>query len=420
MGIGYLTNQIDRNLMSVLIEPIRLEFGLTDTEIALVSGFSFALFYGLFGFPLGRAVDRYSRRNLIVLTQMGFSAFTFICGLAQHFMHLVLARVGVAVGEAGSYPAGLSFLTDLFPLRQRTRVMAVFNGFAYLGFLCGFLIGGWVGQFFGWRTAFMVAALPGILISLITWATLREPVRTSLSGTAAHEQPESFRDTFRFLVRQKALMHMIVGATLGQSANVAFTVWLPVVLIRTFGMDLGPAGTYIALIFGIGGCCGTLLIGFLVDHLTKRDVRWAFWIVIAFTMVLVPTSLMMIFSDNLNFFLFLMIIPGAFGATYVPPALAMLQSLAPPRMRGVASSFYMLGVYLVGLPFGVQVVGTLSDIIKPELGSNSVKYALLALIIFPTWSIFHFWRASQYLKNDLANAQSRDTMAKVSTSPSTT
>ena len=404
LGLGYLTNQIDRNLLSILLNPISREFHLTDSELGLLSGLTFAVFYSAFGFPLGRSVDKWNRRNLIVATQLAFSGFTFLCGITTTFLQLILARVGVAIGESGGYPAGISILTDLFPLHMRARVMAVYNAFAYIGFLGGFLIGGWVGQLWGWRVAFLVAAIPGLMVGLIVLLTVAEPARQTIIGTESDEEVASWLPTLRYLLKIKSIRHMVIAAALTQSSNVAFTVWLPVVLIRTYGVSLGHAGTDIALVFGIGGCVGTIITGTLMDHLGKRDVRWYFWLVSICNIILVPCIVMMLLSRNQFWFLAWMIVPGAFGATFVPSCLAMMQTLAPPRMRGLATSLYMFGAILVGLTLGVQVTGTLSDLLKATFGFDSVRYALLAMALFPLWGALHAFLAAKYLATDLASA----------------
>jgi MFS family permease len=405
LGAGYGANHMDRNLLSILIEPISREFHLSDTQIGLLSGLGFAVFFVLFGFPLARLADRFNRRNLVAIAQSLFSLFTALSGVAQNFISLLLMRVGVAVGEAGAAPPALSILSDMFPIHQRGRVMAVYTAFAYGGFLCGFLFGGLIAQAFGWRVAFVVAGIPGLIISLLVVLFVREPVRRTSQGVEDRSAaPLPMGATIVFLLSQRAFVHLAIGSTLSAACTSALTLWLPVLLIRSFGLNLAQVGTTLALMFGIGGGAGALAIGALADHLGKRDIRWHFWIVAAVTLTAAPALIIMLCSYNLPLFLACLLVPAIASSSYAGPAVAMMQSLAPPRMRGVATSVYMLGTTLFGTAFGVQIVGILSDLLAPVAGKESLRFSLLAMTILPVWSAIHFGLGSRWLRADLARA----------------
>lgn len=219
----YVFNFIDRQILVILQESIKQELGLSDTQLGLMSGFTFAIFYVSFGIPIARLADKGNRRNIIAVSLTIWSAMTTLSGMAQNFIQLLLARIGVGIGEAGGSPPAHSIISDLYPPKKRATALAIYSTGISIGILLGFLIGGWVNQYLGWRMTFLVVGVPGILLALILRFTLKEPPRgLSEKGTDAVSQQHSMKDVFRLLREKKSFRYIAVGA--GFAAYVGYTV----------------------------------------------------------------------------------------------------------------------------------------------------------------------------------------------------
>jgi predicted MFS family arabinose efflux permease len=402
----YISNYVDRQILAILLEPIKHTFDLSDTQLGFLSGISFAIFYATLGIPIAMWADRGNRRNIITLATTVFSVMTALCGLAASFAQLALARLGGGIGEAGSSPPSRSILADLYPPQERATAMAIFALGVNVGILIGFLAGGWMNEFFGWRAAFMVVGIPGLLLALLVRLTVPEPERGSSEGRdhEADATAPPLRDAFALFWRRRSLRHIAIGATLNSFVGYGAVAWVPAFLIRSFGMSTGDIGTALALIIGIVGGTGTFLGGYFADRLARRDVRWNVWLVaacigggfpFAFAVYLAPTA----FWALLSF-----LIPAAVGALYLGPSLAMVQGLVPLRMRTVASAVLLFIINIIGLGFGPQMVGVVSDLLAPRFGQESLRYALLCVGCVNLWAAFHFYRAARTLGEDLALA----------------
>ena len=344
--VVYTFNFIDRQILSILLEPIKQDLGLSDSALGMLTGFAFALFYATLGIPIARFADRSNRRNLIAWALAIWSAMTAVSGLAQNFWHLLLARIGVGVGEAGCSPPAHSMLADYFPTENRATALGIYSLGIPFGILFGFIAGGWLNEFFGWRVAFFIVGVPGLLLAILVRFTLREPPRGMAEGRVADEEQPTIMETFRFLWSKRSFRHMAVGGGLTAFVGYGVITWVPSFLIRSYGMSTGDVGTYLGLILGIPGGIGIALGGYLADRYGARDTRWYLWIV---------------------------------------------------SVALIASTPLFFGVYLSIL----NMIGLCRPSAVGILHLASLRYALLILSTVQIWAAYHYYQAGKSLKEDL-------------------
>lgn len=410
--MAYTANYVDRQILAILLEPIKQELVFSDTQMGFLTGLTFAIFYATLGVPIAMWADRSNRRNIIALAVTLFSGMTFVCAFVTSFAQLALARIGVGVGEAGSGPPSHSMIADMYPPEKRAAAMGVYSLGINIGILVGFLVGGWVSQWYGWRAAFMLVGLPGLVIALLVRFTLKEPSRghsDGMVGQSALPAP-SVGQVFKLLWSQKSFRHLSFAAALAAMGGYAGVNWLPAFLHRSYEMKGGEIGTWLALIIGFAGGAGTYFTGWLADHYGKRDVRWNLWVVTIIAALCFPTSVAMYTSYEKYTTLMLFIFPAFAGAAYIAPALAMTQSLVTLRMRAQASAILLLILNLIGMGMGPQLAGILSDVYNPTYGEESLRYALLTISVVWLWAAVHFFIAARTLKEDIARARALGTV----------
>ena len=403
----YTMNFIDRQILSILLEPIKLDLGLSDAQLGFLSGISFAIFYATLGIPIAMLADRTNRRNIIAFTLALFSAMTAVCGLAQNFVHLALARIGVGIGEAGTSPPAHSIIADMFPTKERGTAMGIYSLGVNFGILIGFVVGGWVAQWYGWRAAFHIVGLPGLLIALLVFLTLREPKRGQSDGYKQDSSPAPHPiAVFKFLWSQRSFRHLAIGSGLAAFIGYGVVTWLPAYLMRSFEMEPGPIGTYLAFIIGVAGGAGTFLGGYVADKLSHRDIRWNTWVPAIAGLIALPFSFgIYYFATSGEMALLFFVLPAFLGNLYLPTSLAMIQSVSTLRSRAAASALWLFIVNMIGMGIGPQAVGFLSDYYQQFFGIESLRYALFTLSFVGIWSVFHLYLASRTLKADIARAQ---------------
>ncbi len=400
----YVSNYVDRQILSILLESIKHEFSVSDTQLGFLSGISFAIFYATLGIPIALWADRGNRRNIVALATVVFSVMTAVCGFAASFVQLALARIGVGIGEAGASPPSHAIVADLYRPHERATAMAIFALGVNLGILIGFLAGGWINEFFGWRAAFLVVGVPGLLLALLVRTTLREPPRGQSEGREGEASAAAppLAAAFRTFLRVRSLRHIALGAALNSFVGYGAVAWVPAFLIRSFGMSTGDVGTALALIIGVVGGAGTFLGGYFADRLARRDVRWNVWLVAACVGGATPFAFGVYLAADAFWALVAFLVPAAVGALYLGPSLAMVQGLVPLRMRTLASAVLLFVINIIGLGLGPQAVGILSDLLAPRFGEESLRYALLLAGLVNLWSALHFFLAGRTLTRDLA------------------
>lgn len=405
--LGYTANYVDRQILAILLEPIKQDLGVSDTQLGFLSGITFAIFYATLGVPIAMLADRTNRRNIVAAAIAIFSTMTVVCGFVTSFAQLALARIGVGIGEAGSSPPSHSMISDMFPPEKRASAMGIYSLGINIGILIGFLVGGWVTQWYGWRAAFLVVGAPGLLIALLIRFTLKEPQRGHADGTTAQAAGDAPKvgEVFRLLWSQRSFRHISIACALAAFGGYAGVTWIPAFLMRSYQMTPGEIGTWLALIIGFVGGAGTYATAWAADRFSKRDVRWNMWVVAIVMMACFPLSIGLYLSPDKYWAMFFFLVPAFAGAAYIGPSLAMTQGLVALRMRAVASAVLFLILNLIGMGLGPQAVGLISDLYAPTFGQESLRYALLTVMVVWPWAAVHFFLGAASLKEDLERAR---------------
>ena len=406
LTIVYTFNFVDRQLLAILQESIKADLSLMDWQLGLLTGFAFALFYVTAGIPIARWADKSNRRNIVAWAIAIWSFMTAISGLVQNYLQLLLARIGVGIGEAGGSPPAHSIISDIFPPESRASALAFYSMGVNIGIMFGFLAGGWLNEIFDWRVAFMVVGLPGILIALIVRFTVAEPIRglsENREVTEASNVP--FGDVLKLLWSRVSFRHMALGAALNAFAGYSTSNWTASFMIRSHGMTTGELGTWLAGIMGLGGAIGVFFGGVIAEKLALKDVRWYMRLPALTGIICVPFMIAIYVVDGAYTALLLSIVPGVLFNVYLGNTLAMTHGLVGLRMRALASAILFFILNIIGLGIGPWATGYLSDVLSPTYGDDSLRYAMLYLLpAAMTWSVVHLYLASRSLKEDLANA----------------
>ncbi len=386
----YTMSYIDRQIMGILVQPIKQEFGVSDTAMGVLTGLAFALFYGVLAIPFGRYADRANRRNFVGYCCAAWSVMTALCGMATGFWTLTLARMGVAVGEAGGGAPSISMIADHYPPQQRGRAMSIYMLGPQLGILLGFGLGGWIAQHYGWRTAFLAMSVPGVLAALLLRFTSVEPRRgtwETAAGAAAAPPTESLGLVLRDLWASRAFTRVTLAVLLMVFAGTGIGIWTPAFLVRSHGMTLQGAGAVMGTLGGLAAVSGTLACGWLSDLLAKRDRRWRVGVPLLGCVLSVPLGLAFYLMPATEPWLignFAM--PRAMGfyvlfgfvtVWWTAPVYAVLAELIAPHRRATALAVFNLVITIVGAGLGPLAVGLLSDSLVPHFGNEALRWALV-------------------------------------------
>ncbi len=383
LAVVYTFNFMDRQIMSILQEPIRIEMGLSDTQLGMLTGLTFALFYTTCGLPVAWLSDRYRRVSIMAAACGIWSLFTVVCGLATNFTQLALSRIMVGAGEAGGSPPSYSLISDYFPPEERGTGLAIYSLGVPVGSAFGVAIGGWVAAHYGWRMAFVAVGLPGIVLALLMLLVIREPKRGGLdavpSGAAAHEAPQSIRAGLATFFQNRTMVLTAVSSGLSAFVGYAMLSWNPPLLVRVKGMSLTEVAAYYSLVLGVTGFIGTFAAGWLVDRLGRHDRRWYAWVpAIAFTLTL-PALAGVIWAPTWQIALAFLAIPALLNNMYLAPALTVVQNAAPPSQRSLAGATLLFILNLIGLGGGPLYVGYISDRATAQGVEQSLVVGYLAL-----------------------------------------
>lgn len=397
----YTANYVDRQIVAILLQSIKTDMDLSDTQLGMLTGLAFGIFYATLGIPIAYLADRISRKKIIIASLSLFSVMTFACGLAQNYAQLLLARIGVGVGEAGTNPPSHAMIADMYGPSERATPLAVFALGINLGLFVAFIGGGWISDNYGWRTAIQVIALPGLGLAVLAWFTMREPPRGMSDNQTDGEAPP-MKETFAYMWQTKSIRHLIIGSTLIITVGYGAIAWLPSFFIRVHEMTATQVGSMLALFIGIGGAVGTALGGIAADGLGKRDVRWNLWLVAGLGIATAPFSFMAYMAASLEGAIYWIIFPMLTGALYFGPTLAMLHTLVKPEMRSLASAIMLFINNIVGLGVGPLSIGIMSDYLTPLYGERGLGYALASFILIGIWGNCHYFIAARSLKKDMA------------------
>lgn len=404
LTLVYALNFVDRQLLVILQEQIKLELELSDTQLGLLSGFAFALFYVSCGIPIARWADRGVRRSIIALALTVWSGMTAVSGLAQNYIHLLLARVGVGVGEAGGSPPAHSMISDIFEEKERATALSIYSIGIYIGILTGFALGGFIAEAFGWRMAFLVVGLPGIAVAIVLRLTVREPIR-GWSEKRASETGDAppFIEVLRFLWSRRTFRNLALAGSLQATVIYAVGNWLPSFFLRNHGIGLAELGLWMALTSGFGGGAGSFFGGWLADRLGQRDKRWYVWGSAALILAITPVLLVMLTTANLTLALLLTGLFHFLSASYLGPALAVSHGLVGLRMRALTSAVFFFFINLIGLGLGPLIVGFMSDSLAAEGSDGPLATAMVVVgCTASLWGGLHYLLASRHIRADLA------------------
>ena len=397
----YVFNFVDRQILSILLEPIKQDLGVSDTAMGFLTGIAFALFYTVAGIPIARLADRGSRRTIIAVGLALWSAMTAASGVAASYAQLALARIGVGVGEAACTPPAHALLADYFPPERRATALAIYGMGIHVGILFGFLVGGWMNEMFGWRQAFFVVGLPGVVLAVVVRLTLREPVRGAADGRVDGPTMLAARHALGEVWSLRSLRHMALGAGLHSFAGYGLAAWGPAFLARVHHMRSAEIGTWLGLVTGIGGGLGAVAGGVVADRLGRRDARWTLWVPAIASTVEVPLLLAFLLLPSERAALLLAVPAVLAGAMWLGPVFAATQSLVRPAMRAFTASLLLFVVNLIGLGLGPQVVGLLNDVLAPTYGPSAVRYSLCLVAITNLWAAAHFTWAARTVRHEL-------------------
>jgi MFS family permease len=408
----YLFNQIDRQIFAILQHPIKLEFNFSDLQLGLIGGTAFGLCYATFAIPIARIADRGNRVNIISGALAVWSLFTAVTGLARNFWQMMLSRLIVGIGEAGCSPPAYSIISDYFEPKRRATAIGIYSLGVSGGSIIGLLVGSKVAELYGWRTAFYVMGLPGVLLAVIVRLTLREPPRGFSEPSAAREERPPFGHVLALAWTKRSFRYLIAGAALYSIAANGIGAFYSVFLIRSHGMGLSETGRWLALA-SVGGMAGTYLGGKLADVLAQRrgDARWLMWMPAAILLINLPISVLLYTAADRTAVIALLMINVSMSASYIAPTVAATQRLVGARERALAAAILFFVMSLIGIGAGPTVVGFLSDTFKDHLllggtvaaaaSADGLRYAFLCILGAPMLAIFFYMRAAASIRQEL-------------------
>ena len=400
--LAYIFNFVDRQIIGVLAVPIKAELGLSDRQLGLMGGIAFALFYSGLAIPIAWLADRRSRVNIIAVSVALWSAFTAACGLAQNFWHLFLARMGVGIGEAGGVAPSYALISDFFPKAKRARALAFFSLGIPIGSALGVFFGGWIGDYLDWRSAFVIVGLAGLPAALLVRFGIREPVRggqDSADGDAAEPAP-SFLTVAGTLAARPSFWLLSFGAASGSIMGYGLIFWLPSFFDRSHGLSLTEVGWFYGSIVLVGGMAGTWLGGWFADR-TGPD-RPGFYALIPAVSFLIaaPVFAAGVMAPSLTLAWFLFTIGQALALAWLGPVIAAVQHIVPPNMRASASANFLFINNLIGIGFGVSILGFMSDMMRETYGEESLRWSILYGLGFYLLSASLYFVATRFLARD--------------------
>jgi predicted MFS family arabinose efflux permease len=391
---------VDRNVFAALLQAIKLDLSLSDTQLGLLGGVAFGVFYATIGLPVAWLADRYERRTLIAAALGLWSLMTALCGAAGGFVSLFFCRIGVGIGEAGGSPPSQSLLSDYVPPERRARALGVFYLYIPFGFMVGYLTGGWLSDLVGWRLTFAIVGLPGVLLAVLLRITLREPARGSAEALSDPGTTPSLAATIRFFLSNPVLRQLpLAGAVHGVGAFAA-ALWLPAYFMRTFEVSGTTAGWWMTIAYGCGGTLGVLTGGVVTDFLVSKtnDARWYAWSAAAALLATVPCTALLYLTQRPVAAVASLVVCTFLGHTFLGPIAALLQNLAGMRRRATAAAFYLFLVNLVSMGVGPVAVGAASDYLGGLYGNDALRYSLLAIVaVTSLLAALHFMFAARAL-----------------------
>lgn len=401
LTFAYFFSYMDRQILAILQELIKADLQLSDTQLGLVGGFAFALFYATLGIPVARLADRGNRKRLVAISLALWSAMTAVTGLAQNFVQLLIARIGVGIGEAGSSPPSHSMIADLYPPEKRAGAMAIYSLGVVLGAAFGTIIGGTIAKFYGWRVAMYVVGLPGVALAVLVWWLVVEPRRglSDPSHVPSSEPQPALGTGFASLWASGPARHLVAAVTLTSMIGYGLTYWGPSYMQRSLAVDILTISLMVAPIAGVAGTISAVGGGKIADRLARsHGLHAQSWMVALLKLIALPCLLAFFMIDHAGIAIAAYVVAVLFQNSYLGPTFALIQGLAPVRLRALWAAITLLVINLIGLGLGPTLVGVISDALRPSLGADSLRWSMFLFAAVTPWAIWHYWRAGVLLR----------------------
>lgn len=402
LTVVYTLNYLDRGLIILLLQPIKEDLRLSDTQLGFVTGIAFALFYATLGLPIARWADRGNRVTITSIAILLWGGTVMLCIFVTNFVQLVFARIAAAVGEAGCTPPTYSLVGDYFPgPEERPRAMAIYWLASPVALLISLTAGGWLNDRYGWRITFFVAGIPALLVAALVKMTIAEPRTQASPAQAPQRALPRMTDVLSSLWHQRSSRHLSIAYILLLTMALGVAPWYAAFMIRSHGMGTAELGIWLGLIFGFGGIAGIFLGGYVAGRWLAYDEPAQMRLSAVTIASLVPCfALFLLLPDKHHALLALIPLMIALGV-FIGPTFALMQRLVPDEMRATTLAVVMLFANLIGMGVGPQVVGILSDLLLPVLGKDSLRYAMLAMSLVALWAGYHFWQVGRTVREDL-------------------
>ena len=402
----YTANQTDRSVFSFLMEAVKRDLSLSDTQLGFVAGPSLVLLYSLLGIPIARWGDRSQRTNIMSAAVGAWSCATGLFAVVGSFWQLSAAQIGIGIGEAGFSAIAISVIGDYYSnAAERGRALSIFMLGVPLSGIATSLLAGWINQAYGWRAVFILAGLVGMPLMILMKATVREPPRRQQSTFDPLEGSRpSLGAVLRVIWSRPALRHLALGQCLASVVGFG-TNWLPPFFVREYGMSTGELGNWFAVIYGLGGSCGIWLSGYLPSlYRAQNECIEARFTAVA-TALITPVLLIALWCPSKEIALMILVPCQALLYFYMAPNVALIQTLAPARMRATIASVFFLVQMIAGGVIGTQLIGVLSDAMTFSLGSASaLRWSLALCSLVALWAAAHFWWVGRFARQEIADA----------------
>jgi predicted MFS family arabinose efflux permease len=403
MTAVYTLNIVDRGLMMLMLEPIKQDLNLSDTQLGLLTGIAFALFYATLGVPIARWADRGNRVNIAACSIALWAGTVMACLFVTTYVQLLIARAAAAVGEAGGKPPTYSLVGDYFPgPAERVRAMSIYWLSSPLAGVASFVVGGWMYARYGWRMTFFLAGLPGLVVAILVKLTIKEP-REYMQPTRVQQPLPPMKEVLITLWRQRSCRHLSLALILLYTMGLGLSPWYAAFMMRSHGMSTVAVGVWFGMVvFGLGGTAGVLLGGHLCSRWFTNNERGQMRMTAVMVTLMVPCFVAFLMAPQKHAALLALTLLWAAFNFFLAPTYALMQRLVANEIRATAMAAVMLLANLIGMGIGPQIVGILSDLLFPILGNDSLRYSMLLMSLVALWAAFHFWCVGRSVEKDLA------------------
>lgn len=383
----YMMHHLDRMVLTLLQEPIKHEFGLSDSQLGLITGTAFAISFGIAGIPLGMLVDRTNRVRLLAALLTIWSGLTAFAATSSHFLHLFAIRVGIGAAESGGTPTNLSLISDYFARGKRSTAVGIYLIGSQVGTIVGFALTGVVAASYGWRAALLVAGIPGVCLAVLLLLTVREPARQSVERISP-------LGAFKHIGRNPALVHLIIALTIANVVAPGLSSWLPSLLIRSYGVDVGQAGLILAFAIYPFSTAASIIAGMATDRFAAKRMQPALRLMAGAAFLIVPIILIGVLTHSFAVTLTCFAVQHVLHMFINTPGYAMAMTFVPSNMRGTTAAILQVLSNLIGFGVGPIVGGALSDALAPRFGAESLRYAMAIFVFLSFWGCAHMLRAA--------------------------